>query len=84
MYGVKGKFLPICQKLYPGVRARVRVGQSIYEAVEINCGLRQGCTLSLYLFSLFIMDLAGELENRVLGIHVNGQWMGSCFFLQMM
>ena len=26
------------------------------------------------------MDLAGELENRGLEVHVNGQWMGSCFF----
>ena len=26
------------------------------------------------------MDLAGELESRSLGVHVKGQWMGSCLF----
>ena len=31
-------------------------------------------------FSLFIMDLAGELESRDLGVCVRGQWMGSCLF----
>ena len=79
IYGVKGKFLNMGQELYSGVSVRVRVGQSLSEAFEIRCGLRQGCTLSPCLFSLFIMDLAGELESRRLGIHVKGQWMGSCF-----
>ena len=70
----------MCQELYSGVSARVRVGHSLSEAFEIKCGLLQACTLSPCPFSLFIMDLAGELESRGLGIHVKGQWMGSCFF----
>ena len=36
--------------------------------------------LSPCLFSLFIMDLAGELEHRGLGVRVKDQWMGSCLF----
>ena len=79
-YGVKGKFVRMCQELYSRVSARVRVGQSMSETFEIGCGLRQGCILSPCLFSLFIMDLAGELESRGLGVHVKGQWMGSCLF----
>lgn len=79
-YGVKGKFVRMCQGLYSSVSAKVRVGQSMSETFEIGCGLRQGCILSPCLFSLFVMDLAGELESRGLGVHVKGQWMGSCFF----
>ena len=72
------KFLPVCRELYSSVSARIRLS----EAFRIACGLRQGCVLSPCLFSLFIMDLAGELENRGLGVHVKGQWMGSCFFAE--
>ena len=79
-YGIQGRFLRICQQLYSSVSARVRVGQSLSESFDIKCGLRQGCILSPCLFSLFIMDLAGELESRGLGVRIKGQWMGSCFF----
>ena len=81
-YGVKGKFLCTSQELYPGVSARVRIGLLLSEASWMKCGLRQGCTLSPCLFSLFIMDLACGIESRELRIHVKGQWMGGCF-LQM-
>ena len=79
-YGIKGKFLRLCKKLYASVSARVRVGQTLSDTFRVRCGLRQGCVLSPCLFSLFIMDLAGELESRGLGVRVKGQWMGSCFF----
>ena len=74
-------FFGMCQELYSGVRARVRGVQSLSEAFEIKCRLRQGCTLSPCLFSLFIMDLAGKIESRGLGIQVKGLWMGSCFLV---
>ena len=63
-YGVGDKFLRVCRELYSSVSARVRIGQTLSEAFRIACVLRQGCVLSPCLFSLFIMDLAGELENR--------------------
>ena len=79
-YGIRGKFLRMCQELYANVSARVRVGQTLSDAFSLRCGLRQGCVLSPCLFSLFIMDLAGELEHRGLGVRVKGKWMGSCLF----
>ena len=56
------------------------MGQSLSESFDIKCGLRQERILSPCLFSHFIMDLAGELESRGLGVRIKGQWMGSCFF----
>ena len=70
----------MCQELYSSVSARVRVDQSFSVPFAIKGGLRQGCIMSPCLFSLFIMDLAGELESRDLGVRVRGQWMGSCLF----
>ena len=79
-YGIGGKFLRVCQALYSSVKARVRVGATLSEEFEIRCSLRQGCVLSPCLFSLFIMDLAWELEEKGLGVKVRGQWVGSCLF----
>ena len=78
-YGVKGNFLRMCQELYSSVSARVRVGQLFSDSFEIKCGLRQGCIMSPCLFSLFIMDLAGELESTDLGVGVRGSgWVAAC------
>ena len=66
-YGIDGKFLRVCQNLYCDVGARVRVGKVFSERYTIEEGLRQGCILSPSLFSLFLMDLADELERRGLG-----------------
>ena len=79
-YGIDGKFLRVCQNLYCDVGARVRVGKVFSERYTIEEGLRQGCILSPSLFSLFLMDLADELERRGLGVKVTGTWMGACFF----
>ena len=66
-YGIDGKFLRVCQNLYCDVGARFRVGKVFSERYTIEEGLRQGCVLSPSLFSLFLMDLADELERRGLG-----------------
>ena len=58
----------------------MRVGEVLSDSFDIRCGLRQGCVLSPCLFSLFIMDLAGVLERKGLGVKDRGQWMGSCLF----
>ena len=79
-YGIDGKFLRLCQDLYRDVGVRVRVGKVFSERYTIEGGLRQGCILSPSLFSLFLMDLAEELERQGLRIRVRGTWMGACFF----
>ena len=79
-YGIEGKFLRLFERLYSDVGARVRVGKVFSERFMIKEGLRQGCILSPTLFSLFLMDLAVELERKGLGVRVNGTWMGTCCF----
>ena len=81
-YGIDINFLRLCQDLYRDLAARVRVGKVFSERYTIEGGLRQGCILSpsLVLFSLFLMDLAEDVERQGLGVRLRGTWMGACFF----
>ncbi len=79
-YGLGGKFLRVCRMLYSNTKARVRLGSALSRSFDIPTGLREGCVLSPLLFSIFIMDLAEELESKGLGVKIKGHWMGACFF----
>ena len=76
--GLGGKFLRICQEIYSKTSARVRVGSTLSRSYQVT-GLREGCVLSPFLFSTFIMDLAGELKRKGLGVEIKGDWIGACF-----
>ena len=53
-YGVEGKLLRAIQALCDGGMACVKVGQSKPEMFHVHKGVRQGCTLSPWLFNVFI------------------------------
>ena len=53
-YGVKGKLLRAIQALYKDGKARVKVGGLESELFGVHRGVRQGCTLSPWLFNVFI------------------------------
>ena len=66
--GLGGKFLRIYQEIYSKTSARVRVGSTLSRSYQVTTELREGCVLSPILFSIFIMDLAGELKRKGLGV----------------
>ena len=53
-YGVKGRLLRAVQSLYEDGKASVRVGDSESEWFGVHKGVRQGCTLSPWLFNVFV------------------------------
>ena len=70
--GISGKMFQAVKSLYTSVKSCVRVNSYRTEWFDVNCGLRQGCvlTLSPLLFNLFIDDLAVFLKSLDLGVKV--------------
>ena len=59
-YGVKGKLLRAVQALYVDGRAMVKVGRMELELFGVCRGVRQGCTLSLWLFNVLVDRVTRE------------------------
>ena len=62
-YGVKGKLLRAIQALYVDGRARVKVGRMESELFSVYRGVRQGCTLSPWLFNVFMDRVTREAKR---------------------
>ena len=65
-YGVKGRLLRAIQALYVNGRAKVKVGEMESELFEVYRGVRQGCTLSPWLFNVFIDSVTREARRQFL------------------
>ena len=65
--GLSGKFLNALGAVYKSVVSCVRIGDRLTEFFDCPAGLRQGCTLSPMLFSLFINEIASSVEQQ--GMH---------------
>ena len=67
-YGIRGKFLRMCQELYANVSARVRVGQTLSDAFSIKVRTTTGlCTLSLFVFSFHYGQSRGVRTQGIRG-----------------
>ena len=67
-YKFRGKLLRIeYAKNYIATQSKVRLGGTLSDSFQLTTGLREGCVLSLLLFSIFVTDLAEELENVGVG-----------------
>ena len=77
VYGVGGKLLKEPCSFYVDRSASVRVGMDVSEWFPINVGLRHGCLMSPWLFTVYMDGVVGEVNARVLGkglelLSVNG------------
>ena len=62
-HGVKGKLLRVIQGSYVDGKARVNVGGVEAELFGVHRGVRQGCTLSLWLFADDMVVMAESVEG---------------------
>ena len=77
--GVNSRFLRFLQALYEGSVCRVKVNGQASEEFEVNTGLRQGCVLSLLLFSLYINSTVKRLKEEKCGVECGGETVPVCY-----
>ncbi|OMH80212.1 LINE-1 retrotransposable element ORF2 protein, partial [Zancudomyces culisetae] len=68
MNKINGKLLTVIKELYANAKIKVRVGNTLSEAMDFERGVRQGCPASPMLFDIFINDIFEGME----GIEVPG------------
>ena len=61
--GIKGKLYKNLLSMYNSVKACVRTNEGLTAFFNCPVGLKQGCLASPILFSIFINELATEVEN---------------------
>jgi len=62
--GVQGKFFAALQAMYRSLKSCVRANFELTEMFDCPIGVRQGCVLSPTLFSLFVNQLADQINER--------------------
>ena len=71
--GLKGRMHKAIASLYESVKCCVRVNAFKTDIFEVNCGLKQGCTLSTLLFNLYVNDLVTKINSLDIGIEIDGE-----------
>ena len=61
------------KSLYKDVQCCVRVNGLNTEWFPVDCGLKQGCSLTPILFNFNINDLVASLTDLDVGISINGE-----------
>ena len=79
-YGIEDKFVRICRGLYEGVEASVVLESGKSRWFPVETGLRQGCPLSPLLYSIYVMGMMEQLEEKSLGVKMEGTWCGGLMY----
>ena len=71
-FGVRGKALNIIRSMYENVKSRVKYKNRLSENFECYLGVRQGESLSPFLFSMYLNDVEDEFYlNGIEGIDIH-------------
>lgn len=74
--GISGLMYKVLTAIYDNVRCSVRINGRFTEWFDVNCGLKQGCSLSSMLFNLYINDLITRINRLNKGIDIDGEKVG--------
>ena len=66
--GIGGKLFQAIQTIYQDYKCCAKVNGLMTNWFDVNCGLKQGCLLSLMFFNFYINDLVDKLEKASFGI----------------
>ena len=73
--GSSGFMYKALLSIFDYVRCSVRINGKLTEWFDVDCGLKQGCSLSSILF-LYINDLIVKINSLDIGIDIGGEKVG--------
>ena len=71
--GISGKMLTALLSIYKDVKCCIRLNGFKTDWFNVDCGLKQGCSLSPILFNLYVNDLVTQISELGLGIDIDGE-----------
>ena len=72
-YGIPKKYIDVITAVYEKTKCCVRIGRENTSSFEIKTGVRQGCVLSPFLFSLVIDYILKRIDDNNYGILVENK-----------
>ena len=78
--GLRGQLGAFLEELYSGVVCEVRVGEVLSDPFEVTTDLRQGCVVSLLLFSLCVNGVVEKLREAKVGVRCGEKQVPALLF----
>ena len=78
--GITSHMYNAISSLYDGVQCCVRINGLKTNWFTVNCGLKQGCSLSTLLFNLYINDLVDRINSTNKGIDIDGERVAALLY----
>ena len=78
--GINGRILEAIQSLYANVQSTVKVNHLFSPWFLVSNGVRQGCKISPTLFSVYISNLAQEINGLNCGINVDDNMVSTLLY----
>ena len=63
-WGVPPTMLQVIRSFHEGMQAEVRIGNTITDSIDVQNGLRQGCTMAPTLFNIYFSAVVADWRNR--------------------
>ena len=70
LIGIGGNFLEIIKTIYQDTKCCVRINGHHSDWFNVSCGLKQGCLLLRLLFSLYVNNLAQDINDVGIGVTI--------------
>ena len=78
-YKMTVELIELVKRLYSGDMTRIEIGESVVE-MEIDSGIRQGCTASPVIFKMISYKIMEEVKREGGGVVIGGTSVNSLFF----
>ena len=78
--GITGRILDAIQSLYVNVQCTVKINDLFTPWFPVSTGLKQGCKISPTLFSVYINDLAQEINSLGCGVQLDDAMISTLLY----